>query len=113
MFGIVWLVILMYLSVLLRFPNLLCFARKYLKGLLLFNNIELAQCRLIGFTQIVTFVTSVVPTFLCCIALFGFILLLGFTVTFALFVRMCWGVSPLRRRPRALPFGFPQAFEKA
>ena len=63
--------------------------------------------------QIVTGVTSVVPTFLSCIALFDLLVLLGFTVTFALFVRMRWGISPLRRRPRALPFGFPQAFEKA
>ena len=66
-----------------------------------------------GSFKIETFVTSVVPTFLGCIALFCFLLLLGFTVTFALFVRMRWGVSLLRERPRALPFGFPQAFEKA
>ena len=37
------------------------------------DRIELAQCRLIGFTQIVTVVTSVVPTFFSCIALFGFV----------------------------------------
>ena len=69
--------------------------------------------QIIGSGQIVTGVTSVVPTFLSCIALFDLLVLLGFTVTFALFVRMRRGVSPLRRRPRALPFGFPQAFEKA
>ena len=63
--------------------------------------------------QIVTVVTSIVPTFFGCIALFDFIILLGFTVNFALFVRMRRGVSLLRERPRALPFGFPQAFEKA
>ena len=64
-------------------------------------------------TQIVIFVTSLGFTFLSCIALFDFIILLGFTVNFALFVRLRWGVSLLRERPRALPFGFPQAFEKA
>ena len=66
-----------------------------------------------GFTKIVIFVASLGFTFFGCIALFDFFILLGFTVAFALFVRMRWGVSPLRRRPRALPFGFPQAFEKA
>ena len=79
----------------------------------MFNNIELAQCRLIGFTQIVTDITSFGFTFFSCIALFDFIVLLGFIVTFALFVRLRRGVSLLRERPRALPFGFPQAFEKA
>ena len=69
--------------------------------------------QIIGSVQIVTGVTSVVPTFLSCIALLGFLLLLGFTVALALFVRMRWGISLLRERPRALPFGFPQAFEKA
>ena len=44
-----------------------------------------------GSFQIVTGVTSVVPTFLSCIALFDLLVLLGFTVTFALFVRMRWG----------------------
>ena len=47
--------------------------------------------QIIGSFQIVTDVTSVVPTFLSCIALFDFIVLLGFTVTFALFDRMRWG----------------------
>ena len=47
--------------------------------------------QIIGSVQIVTFVTSVVPTFFSCIALFCFILLLGFTVNLALFVRMRWG----------------------
>ena len=98
--------------VLLRFPNLLCFARKFGKGLLLLCSLELAQCRLIGFTQIVTDVTSIGSTFLSCIALLGLLVLLGFTVTFALFVRMRWGVSPLRRRPRALPFGFPPPLKR-
>ena len=59
--------------VLLRFPNLLCFARKFGKGLLLLCSLELAQCRLIGFTQIVTDVTSIGSTFLSCIALLGFV----------------------------------------
>ena len=69
--------------------------------------------QIIGSFQIVTGVTSVVPTFLSCIALFCFLLLLGFTVAFACSVRLRGGVSLLRERPRALPFGFPQAFEKA
>ena len=68
--------------------------------------------QIIGSGQIVTNVTSVVLTFFSCIALFCFLLLLGFTVTFALFVSLRRGVSLLRERPRALPFGFPQAFDK-
>ena len=47
--------------------------------------------QIIGSIQIVTVVTFVVPTFFSCIALFCFLLLLGFTVTFALFVRLRWG----------------------
>ena len=69
--------------------------------------------QIIGSFQIVTGVTSVVPTFFSCIALFCFLLLLGFTVTFACSVGLRLGISLLRERPRALPFGFPQAFEKA
>ena len=46
-----------------------------------------------GFTQIVTNVTSLDFTFFGCIALFDFIVLLGFTVTFVLFDRMRRGVS--------------------
>ena len=69
--------------------------------------------QIIGSVQIVIDITSVVPTLFGCIALFYFFILLGFTATLAFAVRMCRGVSPLRRRPRALPFGFPQAFEKA
>ena len=69
--------------------------------------------QIIGSFQIVTGVTSVVPTLFGCIALLDFLLLLGFTVALALFVRMRLGISLLRERPRALPFGFPQAFEKA
>ena len=47
--------------------------------------------QIIGSVQMVTFVTSVVPTFLSCIALLGLLVLLGFTVNFAFAVRMCWG----------------------
>ena len=65
-----------------------------------------------GSFQIVTVVTSVVPILFGCIALFDFIVLLGFIVTFALFVRMRWGVSLLRERPRALPFGFPPPLKR-
>ena len=75
----------------LCFKYLLCFARKYLKGLLLFNNIELAQCRLIGFTQIVTFVTSLGFTFLSCIALFCICYFCFSFYYFTLFVRLRWG----------------------
>ena len=59
--------------------------------------------QIIGSGQIVTDVTFGVPTLFGCIALFDLFLLLGFTVTFALFVRMCWGVSPLRRRFSGAP----------
>ena len=44
-----------------------------------------------GSFQIVTVVTSVVPTFLSCIALFDLFLLLGFTATFVLTVRLRLG----------------------
>ena len=47
--------------------------------------------QIIGSFQIVTVVTSVVPILFGCIALFDFIVLLGFTVTFACAVRMRWG----------------------
>ena len=43
------------------------------------------------FTKIVIFVTSLGFSFLSCIALLDFLLLLGFIVTFALFVRLRWG----------------------
>ena len=41
--------------------------------------------------QIVTGVTSVVPTFLSCIALFDLLVLLGFTVILAWFFRLRLG----------------------
>ena len=47
--------------------------------------------QIIGSFQIVTFVTSVVPTFFSCIALFDLLVLFGFIVTFTLFVRMRLG----------------------
>ena len=43
------------------------------------------------FQNLVTVVTSVVPTFFSCIALLDFLLLLGFTVAFACSVRMRLG----------------------
>ena len=69
--------------------------------------------QIIGSFQIVTVVTSVAPTFFSCIALFVFVTfaLLLFVLLYSL--ECAWGVSLLRERPRALPFGFPQAFEKA
>ena len=45
--------------------------------------VRISAMQIIGSFQIVTDVTSVVPTFLGCIALLDFIVLLGFTVTFA------------------------------
>ena len=65
-----------------------------------------------GFTKIVVFVASLGFTFFGCIALFVFLFCFS-SFYFAYSVRMRWGVSLLRERPRALPFGFPQAFEKA
>ena len=59
----------------LCFPNLLCYARKFGKGVVLFDNIELAQCRLMGFTQIVTGVTSVGFTFFVLHCAFDFFIL--------------------------------------
>ena len=44
-----------------------------------------------GFTKIVIFVDSLGFTLFGCIALFDFFILLGFTVAFALFVRMRLG----------------------
>ena len=40
--------------------------------------VRISAMQIIGSGQIVTGVTSVVPTFLCCIALFDFIVLLFF-----------------------------------
>ena len=68
--------------------------------------------QIIGSGQIVTDVTSVIPTLLSCIALLIFSFCFSF-YCFACSVRLRWGISLLRERPRALPFGFPQAFEKA
>ena len=36
---------------LLCFTNLLCYARKFVKGVVLLYSLELAQCRLMGFAQ--------------------------------------------------------------
>ncbi len=59
--------------------------------------------QVIGSFQIVTVVTSVVPTFLGLHCAFDLFLLLGFTVNFALFVRICWGISLLRERFKVAP----------
>ena len=53
--------------------------------------VRISAMQIIGSGQIVTGVTSVVPTFFGCIALLDFLLLLGFTVNFVLFVRLRWG----------------------
>ena len=102
----------MYLLVLPCFPNLLRLRSQIWKRVTFALFVRISAMQIIGSGQIVTFVTSVVPTFFCCIALFIFSFCFSFYY-FACSVRMRWGVSPLRRRPRALPFGFPQAFEKA
>ena len=73
------------------------------KGIVLFNNIELAQCRLMGFTQIVTDVTSVVPTFLCCIALFWFVSFAFRFIILLCLLECAWGVSLLRERRGRCP----------
>ena len=69
--------------------------------------------QIIGSFQIVTFVTSVIPTFfeLHC-AFWDLLVLLGFTATLAFDVRMCRGVSLLRERRGRCPSTL-QAFEKA
>ena len=54
------------------------------------------------FTKIVIFVTSLGFAFLAALR-FLFLLLLGFTVIFAWFVRMRWGVSLLRERFKVAP----------
>ncbi len=100
------------LTILLCFPNLLRLRSQIWKRVTFALFVRISAMQIIGSGQIVTFVTSVVPTFFCCIALFIFSFCFSFYY-FACSVRMRWGVSPLRRRPRALPFGFPQAFEKA
>ena len=97
---------------LLCFPNLLCCARKFGKGVVLLNSLELAQCRLtVLYRLLFSLLLSVLPflaalRFLICKFCFSF-------YCFAFLVRLRWGISLLRERPRALPFGFPQAFEKA
>ena len=68
--------------------------------------------QIIGSFKIVTGVTSVVPTFWAALRFFDLFLLLGFTVTFALFVKMRRGVSLLRERRGRCPSTL-QAFEKA
>ena len=110
--NLIEIVVLLCLLCLLCFQNLLCLRSQILKRVILFGYYRISAMQINGSFQIVTFVTSVIPTFLSCIAL----LILYFCCSFACFVlavRLRWGISPLRRRPRALPFGFPQAFEKA
>ena len=89
LFGFVWLCLLCLLC-LLCFKYLLCFARKYLKGSLLFEYYRISAMQITRFTKIVIFVTFLDFTFLSCIAL----LILYFCCSFACFVlavRMRWG----------------------
>ncbi len=58
--------------VLLCFPNLLCCARKFGKGLFLCGYDRISAMQISRFTKIVIFVTSLGFTFLSCIALFIF-----------------------------------------
>ena len=89
--SIVLFVVLMYLSVLLCFQNLLCLRSQILKRVTFALFVRISAMQIIGSFQIVTDVTSVVPTFVSCIALLVFLLLLGFTAAVALSVRMRWG----------------------
>ena len=108
---------LIEIVLLLCFQNLLCLRSQILKRVILFGYYRISAMQINGSFQIVTFVTSLEPTFLSCIALFIFSFCFSF-YCFACFVRMRWGFRSLLKviydlRPRALPFGFPQAFEKA
>ena len=88
--GVVWLGIFGFI-VLLCFPNLLCLRSQIWKRVTFALYVRISAMQIIGSFQIVTDVTSIRFTFLGCIALFDFIVLFGFTFTFALFVRMRWG----------------------
>ncbi len=110
MFSIVLFVICIYLSVWLCFPNLLCCARKFGKGVLLLCSLELAQCRL-WVRSDCNFVTSVVPTLFGCIALFYFFILLFF-FCFALFVRMRLGCFASAEATTGFALWIPTTFEK-
>ena len=76
-------VICIYLSVLPCFPNLLRLRSQIWKRGSFALFVRISAMQIIGSFQIVTDVTSVIPTLFGCIALFDFIVLLGFTVTFA------------------------------
>ena len=68
--------------------------------------------QIIGSVQIVTDVTSIGSTFLSCIALLGFLLLLGFTVNFAWFVRMRLGCFASAEATTGFALWIPTTFEK-
>ena len=60
--------------------------------------VRISAMQIIGSFQIVTDVTSVVPTFFAALRFFDLLVLLGFTVAFAFAVRLRRGVSLLRER---------------
>ena len=73
--------------------------------------VRISAMQIIGSGQIVTFVTSVVPTFLNCIALFYFFILLFF-FCFALFVRMRLGCFASADATTGFALWIPTTFEK-
>ena len=101
----------MYLLILLCFPNLLRLRSQIWKRVTFALFVRISAMQIIGSGQIVTFVTSVVPTFLAALRFLDLLVLLFFFY-FALFVRMRWGVSLLRERRGRCPSTL-QAFEKA
>ena len=68
--------------------------------------------QIIGSVQIVTIVTSVVPTLFGCIALFDLLVLFGFTVTFAFAVRMRLGDFAPAGATTGFALWIPTTFEK-
>ena len=91
MFSIVLFVNPLYLSVLLCFPNLLCLRSQIWKRYSFALFVRISAMQINGSGQIVTGVTSVWFNFFELHCAFDFLLLLGFTVVLALFVRMRLG----------------------
>ena len=64
--------------VLLCFPNLLCLRSQIWKRVTFALFVRISAMQIIGSVQIVTFVTSVVPTFLAALRFFDLLVLLFF-----------------------------------
>ena len=88
--GMVWLGIFDFI-VLLCFPNLLCLRSQIWKRVTFALFVRISAMQIIGSGQIVTFVTSVVPTFFSCIALFWFVSF-AFRFLVLLYLLDCAGV---------------------